>query len=199
MKSDIITKKTTVKTGKIASKRKSVKKNSSFEFKNMEKKHLPLLLILSIALFTGVLLLKRCDETGKAIDYISANITNILSKKNSVKTAGIQDSQCQEKAYSGEIKVSAWYEKNEEGYYLRISDNDLQKLPGFDNSEKFKTINSTLILVDATEKIEEKLKEATKKEPTEITLKGYGKTCDGNPLVSIKTGEKILKNNLKTL
>lgn len=156
-------------------------------------KSIMFLILVIIGASLTFYIIKKGLQTEKDIESMKYNVSNMMARsaKNSLEEDEVKGEFCEKKSYSGKINVSAWYEKKDDDFMLKISDKDLKKLPNFNDSEEFKVRNSELILVDASDVIKEKLKKASRENPEEIMLKGYGISCEGNPLVSLETGDNI--------
>ncbi len=184
----ISSKKTVCARKKTARKKNSGLRGSSSQ--SFLSKSVMILIVVVIGSSLTFYIIKKGIQTEKDISNMRYNVSSMMTRS----AVSVEDNEefCEKKAYSGEITVSVWSENNNnDNLMLNILENDIEKLPDFNESEEFRKRNSKLELVDPSDEIRKKLKNSSEKNPIRITLKGYGISCEGSPLVSIETGDNI--------
>lgn len=100
---------------------------------------------------------------------------------------------CTTPTYNGEAKIHGWYVYEtsyvEKEWLLRIADDDVDKTPvksvySEADYNSYKT-NPVARISDVTPETVTKLKNASRSNPAEITIKGFRAYCEGSPYVSL--------------
>lgn len=167
--------------------RRTQKKGSEYLNKNLNKKmNKKISTAFAIAVIIIVAGIFAFIFTKSDQDFGSGSGTYIQNKAGMKK---VEKTDCSKRAYDGEIKVNGWYANEGGNWVLRISNNDLGKLP-----EEYE--DSKVILADGSDNLIEKLKQSSEKNPSELIIKGVYFRCDGIPMVSVSPGEEVFKKYL---
>jgi|GEM_PF-1097985 len=118
--------------------------------------------------------------------------------------SGVIGDSCSGVVYDGRVTVKGWYVMDtdyvEKEWMLKIADSDMNKFPeAFFGGVKdaAHNANQKLKLVDAPHELQKELRESTKENPKQITLKGYYLYCEGFPVVSIFPATESFKQYIK--
>lgn len=110
--------------------------------------------------------------------------------------SGSPDDICTIPVYEGNTVVHGWYvydlnyEKKKE-WLLRIADEDVSKLPLFENNKNSKDFHLRVRINNLSPELEKKLKKASEKDPVEVQISRYLAYCEGVPIASIESAENI--------
>ena len=124
------------------------------------------------------------------------NTTGFFFTKRSEKKQ--KNDSCKKHVYMGEAKIKGWYTEIDGEWLFVISDEDLKKLPKYDDTEEYKEKNKQIKLIDVTPEIEKALVKTSEKKPQTITIKGYATRCEGAPsaFASLEYKEGIFREYL---
>jgi hypothetical protein len=125
---------------------------------------------------------------------------NIQDKKEEIKEwelkSGDPNDICSIPVFQGKSKVNAWYVygkgyENKNEWLLKIADGYESKLPLLEKNRTRKDFHLKVKLQDISDELENKLKKASQENPVEVEISAYLAYCDGIPLASLQSAEKI--------
>lgn len=149
---------------------------------------------------------KRIQESQDSVAAYQKNISRIATvseEKSSPDNldgwrlvSGSADDICTIPVYEGNVEIRGWYvydlnyEKKKE-WLLRIADEDISKLPLFEQNRGRKDFHLRVKLENISDEMEGALKKASAENPFKIEVSRYLAYCEGVPIASIKSAENI--------
>lgn len=147
--------------------------------------------------------IQRSQDSVAAYQKNISRIATVSKEQNPPQKAdgwkivsGNPDDICTIPVYEGKVEIRGWYvydlnyEKKKE-WLLRIADEDVSKLPLFEQNRSRKDFHLRVKLENISTEMEGTLKKASAENPVKIEVSRYLAYCEGVPIASIKSAENI--------
>lgn len=158
--------------------------------------------IILVGTMISSLLLVGCNYSEDQINIdenISPDVSVVPDENNSLEMpsttewkllSGEVNDTCSKPTFSGEATIHGWYASevlfDEQEWVFKVAKEDIANLPLQNVITDHPNFNETLNIVDASDSLEDQLKNASEENPELITIKGYSAYCEGSPRVSLE-------------